>query len=130
MLTFDSGPMGQTRTIIDDEDRTAKKFWEALKMQYATSNVQDILNLYNKLENIRFKENEKWEAHFNEFNEILTMLAAFGAQIYDEEVASKLITTLPESFSPLAMVVQTLDTRLENLVNAIEGELARRKSRK
>lgn len=50
--------------------------------------------------------------------------------IYDEDVASKHFRSFLDSFSPLNMVIQASDAKLNNLKNAIEGELARQKSSK
>lgn len=53
----------------------------------------------------------------------------YDAAVTSKEKAFKLLRTLPESFAPLAMVVQTNDRSLEKIIVSIEGQLSRRNNR-
>jgi len=128
VLTLDSGPMAQTSSIIDDEDKTAKDLWDSLSALYTTSNEQTVINLMQELENLEYKEDGNWEVHLNKFHEILGKLASLGKPIADQEKVSKLIRTLPDHFSPLAMVSSQMS--YEQLVNAVETEISRCRMKK
>lgn len=127
ILTLGSSPLAQLSDIIDDDERTAKELWDAVIKLYTTSNAQAIINLEQELEGLRFDDGQSWEKHTDNFHNILGKLSSYDSAIKEEDKASKLLRTLPESFAPLAMVAQTNDLSLEKVIAAVEGELSRRK---
>lgn len=126
VLTLGDAPLAQLSDVIDDDDRSAKELWDAIARTYTTSNAQAIINLEQELEKLSFDEKTTWEKHLHKFHEVLGKLAAYGSTVREEEKVSKLLRTLPESFSPLAMVAETSNVELDRLITTIESELARR----
>lgn len=127
ITTIAVGPMAQVSSIIDDDKGTAKELWDALAKIYTTSNEQTVINLVQELETLEFKDGSSWEEHLNKFHLILGKLAALDKPVPTDEKSSKLIRTLPKHFAPLAMVSSKMT--FEELVNAIQTEVSRRKSR-
>ena len=92
------------------------------------SNEQAAINLYQELESLEYKNDGNWETRLNKFHEILGKLASLGKPVPDDQKISKLIRTLPDHLAPLAMISSHMN--FENLVNAVETEISRRKMRK
>ena len=129
VMTLDKGPMAQVGHIIDDRSKTAKDLWDALEKLYTTSNTQTIINLNQALNSMRFKDEGDWEKHIQKFHNILGKLASYDSAIDESTKVSKLINTLPESFSAIAIVSSTTDMTLDKTINAVVAELDRRKNR-
>lgn len=125
VLTPGDAPLAQLSDVIDDDDRSAKELWDAIARTYTASNAQAIINLEQELENLSFDEKNTWEKHPHKFHGVLGKLATYGSTVREEEKVSKLRRTLPESFSPLAMVAETSNVEFDRLITTIESELAR-----
>jgi hypothetical protein len=72
-------------------------------------------------------------AHFlQKFRATAAKLAAIGAIISEADQASALLSTLPDSFSPLIMSLSstTTDPRLSHVTTMIKQEVKRRKEEK
>ena len=104
ILTLREGPMSQVGHIVDNRGKSAKELWDSLATLYTAKNTQAIINVNQQLDNLRFKDDGNWEAHLQKFYELLGKLASYDAGIAEQDNASKLLCTLPESFSPLCMV--------------------------
>jgi len=128
ILSLGSGPLAQLSNLVDNDDRNAKELWEAIARLYTTSNTQILINLQSELDQLRFKDGENWEKHVEKFNEVLGKLASYDSPVAEDEKASKLIKTLPESFAPLAMFSEASEISYDRLCVVVAGELSRRKN--
>lgn len=75
ILWLGDSPLSQTRTIVDDDERSGKELWEELKKIYTTSNNQTVLNIRHELDTLKYKEREDWYVHVNSFFSIIGKLA-------------------------------------------------------
>lgn len=123
VLTWDVGLLEQASVIIDEDECTAKELWIVLEKKYTTSNAQAVLNLQIEMENMEYKDGNKWKERMKTIYKIIGKHSAYDGPIKDEEKPSKIFKTLPPlcSFSLLAIVLQASDTNFQNLANAIEG---------
>lgn len=64
------------------------------------------------------------------FTELLNKLATYDEELSGKEKASKLLRTLPETFSGFVMIGQVQDLELERLIQAMHAEISRRSSMK
>ena len=62
----------------------------------------------------------------NSFTDILGKLPTYDDEMPDDEKASKLIRTLPNSFAPLAMIQTVESIDVKRLVTVVQSKLARR----
>ena len=126
VLSLGSDAFSQTRKIIDDDEQSAKHLWDELNRIYTTTSGQAVQNLRQKLDSIVFDESKDWNSHVSSFLTICEELATYDAEVTETEKTSKLIRSLPASFSPLAMISTITSTTFEKVVNAVEAELSRR----
>lgn len=89
--------------------------------------MQATINFQEKLENHRLKDGDDWAKHLNKFNEIPGKLSLQDSPVSEKDKQSKLVRTLPESFAPLSMVIQSNNVKYEHVVNAVQLEKARTK---
>ena len=105
ILTLGDSVMAQNKSIVDDDDKTAKELWDELCRLYTTSNQQAITNLHNRLNSLVFDEQRgSWDKFLSLFMEIVDELGSYDQELSDEEKKSKLLRTLPDSYKPIAMV--------------------------
>ena len=103
-----------------------KDLWEELDRIYTESNAQAVQNLKNELDALIYKDGADWNAHVTSFLSVAGKLAAFDVELTEKDKVSRLIRSLPTSFSPLAMVSHLTDASFNNIVTAVEAEIARR----
>lgn len=127
VLTLESSPLAQFADIIEDDNKTAKDFWDAVVQIYKASNAQVIIKLEQELEALRLDDNGNWETNIGKFLDILGKLSTYDSPVKEEEKASKLLRTLPDSFHPLAMASQTNEYPVEKIISAVKGEFSRRR---
>lgn len=106
ILSLGDNPLAKERTIVNDDDRTAEELWSSIEKIYTASNTQDILNIRQEMDDIRYKEGSGWDEHLNKFTELLSKLATYDEQLSDKDKASKSLRTLLESFCGFAMIAQ------------------------
>lgn len=126
ILCLGADALSQTRTFIDDDDRTAKELWEELERIYTTTSAQAIQNLHQRLDALVYDEKKDWNDHISTFLSICGELATYDAELSDADKVSKLIRSLPPSFSALAMVSHLTSTSFDNVKIAVAAELERR----
>lgn len=61
MLSLNDNVLAKTRTMVDDDEKTAKDLWEELHRIFTTLGAQAIANLHNKLDSLVFDENKNWD---------------------------------------------------------------------
>jgi len=127
VLHLGSQPQVRCRGIIDNDDKTAYDLWKALEETYTATNSQAIQNLRHQLDSLLYKDGGDWDEHFSKFMGILAQLASLDEEISEKEKTSRLIRSLPQSFSPIAMVGNLLDS-FEKLEQAVRAEVDRRKN--
>ena len=128
-LTLADGPMAQVSAIVDDDNRTAKDLWDALDRIYRMSNSQMVINIERELEKLTFIKDTEWESHIEKFHRLVGKLASYDKPITEEEKASKLIRSLPERFSPIAMVAESSNMPFERIVASVKAEISRRQDK-
>jgi len=91
-----------------------------------TSNAQDVLRIHNELDALRYKEGEDWNKHVTKLIQIVSRLATFDEELSENEKTSKLLRTLPDSYTAIAIVAQTVNMDFEKLVISVHAEVARK----
>ncbi len=71
---------------------------------HTTTSTQAMLNLKQELDSLMFDEKKDLAVHVNKFVAICDELSSYGEEIDAKDKSSKLIRSLPASFSALAMV--------------------------
>src|SRR5882762_7033078 len=74
------------------------ELWEALKAIYQTKTKMSVVDLGQKLQNIRCDEDGNIHAHFNLLSDMREQLASMGKTTDDDEFASILLASLPPSY--------------------------------
>ncbi len=85
-----------------------------------------IINLKLQLDSLVYDEKKDFSVHVNKFLAICDELASYGEEIDQKDKSSKLIRSLPPSFSALAMVTSVTETSFDKIAEAVKAELARR----
>ncbi len=96
--------------------KTAKELWDELARLHTTTSTQAVLNLKQQLDSLMFDEKKDFSAHVKRFVAICDELASYGEEVDPKDKSSKLIRSLPSSFSALAMVTSATDTTLDKLL--------------
>ena len=126
ILCLGDSPLTKVLHLVDDENVTAKTFWKELEKIYTASNAQSILNLRQEIDDLHYEGGKSWDNHVNKFTELLSNLATNDEELNDNKKASKLLRTLPETFSGFAMITQVQELELERLIQAMHAEISRR----
>jgi len=95
---------------------SAKVAWEALAKVHQGIGSNGRMVLMQKLWGLHLKEGQDMSAHVNTFKELSTQVANLspdGVGIPDTDLVSMLSLSLPESYEPLIMAVQS---RAENII--------------
>lgn len=103
LLSLGDDASAQSRQIVDDDEATAKNLWKKLQEQYERSNAQAVMNLRNKLEVMQLRDDGDWKNHVEKFTGVLGKRALYNVEVSDREKATKILQTLRESFTPLAV---------------------------
>lgn len=90
---------------------TAKGMWEALQKVHERANLNCKLYLLKKLYGMRFKMEQTMQEHINEMLETVERLRGIGEDVKDSNITALLLCSLPESYSPLIIA---LESRPEN----------------
>lgn len=107
--------------LIDDDNVIAKALWDKLKGIYKEFNAQAILNLKQEMDYLMFEDVKSWEDHINAFTDLLGKLATYEEELTEKENSSKLLRSLPESISGLAMIGQIQHLEIEKLIQAMHA---------
>lgn len=91
------------------------------------SSSQAVAKLQAKLESLIFKEGEDWDKHVSKFLSIIDELAAQDQTLSNSEKVTKILRTLPESFASLAMASSLNQNTFEEIVNAVQANIERKK---
>ncbi len=79
-----------------------------------------------ELDPLVFDEKKEFAVHVNKFVAICHELASSDEEIDAKDKVSKLILSLPASFSAMAIVTSVTDTTFDKIAEAVKAELARR----
>lgn len=124
-LTLSDGPLAQIRTIVDDDERTAKDLWTELDKVYRMSNTQMVINIERELETMSFEKDEDWEKHVETFHRLISKLASYDKPVSADTKVSKLLRTLPQRFAPIAMVAESSSVPFEKIIASVKAEISR-----
>ena len=122
ILNLGPQPQIRCRTIIDDDDKTAHELWTFLEDTYTSTNTQAIQNLRLELDSLLYKDGEDWDKHYSKFMNIVAQLASQGEDMSEKDKVSRLVRTLPESLSTIAMIATLLGS-LDKVESAVRAEL-------
>ena len=117
-----SQPQVRTRKIIDYGKKTAYDLWTHLKSTYTRTNTQAVQNLKHRLEILLYSDNAEWDEYFCKFMANISLLASLREEFSEKEKTSRLVWSLPRSFSPIAIVSSFLDS-FEKVEQAILAEI-------
>ena len=126
-LHMDSQTQVRTREINDDDEKTAYDLWTALESTYTRTNTQAVQNLKHRLDTLLYSDGADWDEHFSKFMATLSQRASLGEEFSEKEKNSRLIRSLPKSFSAIAMVASFLDS-FEKVEQAIRAAVDKRKN--
>lgn len=126
ILCLGDSALAKTRILVDG-DANAKELWDELERIYTMSSTQAVANLQAKLESLSFKEGQSWESHISSFMSILDELAAQDQVMTESEKVTKILRTLPSSFDALAMASSLNENSFDQIVNAVQANIERRK---
>jgi len=90
--------------------RNAKEAWDALAKVHQGIGSNGRMVLMQQLWNLHLKEGQDMSAHLNSFKELSTQVANLspnGIGIPDSDLVSMLSLSLPQSYAPLIMAVQS-----------------------
>ena len=125
-LSLSDAAMSRTRLIVDDDDASANDLWDEINNLYTETNAQAVQNLKNELDALVYKDGADWNTNVTSFLATAGKLASFDVELTEKDKVSRFIRSLPVSFSPLAMVPHLTDAFFNNIVNAVQAEIARR----
>ncbi|KAJ0079568.1 hypothetical protein Patl1_23739 [Pistacia atlantica] len=77
---------------------TAKKLWEKLEGMYQAKGVSNQVYLKEVFHTLRMNEGTIISNHLSVLNDIIFELEAIGVKIDDEDIALRLIWSLPPSY--------------------------------
>jgi hypothetical protein len=125
-------------TIAHEKEATAAEIWKTLQKEFQPNTIHSKIILRKTLFGMKLNLKEgscpvKDFAHFlQEFRATAAKLAAIGAGISEADQAIALLSTLPDSFSPLIMSLSstTTDPGLSHVTTMIQQEVKRRKEEK
>lgn len=83
----------------------AKELWEKLEGLYQAKGISNRLLLKEKFHNLRMGNDTKISDHLSNINEIVSELEAIGVKIEEEDVALRLIWSLPSSYELIKPVL-------------------------
>ena len=110
---------------------SAKEAWEALAKVHQGIGSNGRMVLMQKLWSLHLKEGQDMSAHVNSFKELSTQVANLspdGVGIPDGDLVSMLSLSLPESYEPLIMAVQS---RADNITfDFLTGRLLQEATRR
>lgn len=104
------------------EAATAKDMWEKLKSYHERGSLSNKIHVLRKLCSMRLEENGSMSNHLMEASELVHRLARIGESLKEHLVVAILLSSLPESYSPL---VTALEGRPEEdlKVDYVKGKL-------
>ena len=110
---------------------SVKEAWDALAKVHQGIGSNGLMVLIQKLWRVHLKEGQDMSAHVNSFKELSTQVANLspdGVGIPDSDLVSMLSLSLPESYEPLIMAVQS---RADNITfDFLTGRLLQEATRR
>ena len=103
-------------TIKDDQIghiqgcRTAKEAWDKLSAVHEGIGVAGKMILRQRLASSRMEEGKRLQEHIDYFKGIASQMKSLGDTITDEELVNWLFISLPPSYEPLIMALQSMDS--------------------
>lgn len=110
--------LAKTRSIVDDDGKSAKELWDEMKRMYTTYTQQAMTNLHNRLNSCSYDELSLWENHLSLFTWIIEELASFDQELLEEEKVASLTRYLPYSFDPLDIVSSMMNMYFDRLISS------------
>jgi hypothetical protein len=78
---------------------TSKEAWDFLKGQFIDSSLHSRLFLRRKFNSARMNEGDSMRKHLNRMKEIADELSIIGAPVSDEDYATAILASLPDSYN-------------------------------
>lgn len=124
VLSLGDSPLAKVRHLIDDDSISAKQLWDEHETIYTASNAQTILNLRQDMDELRWKEGPSWDDHVNKFTALLNNLGTKIEELSKNDKSSKLLHTIPESFSGFAMIAQGQELQFDKLIQTMHAAIS------
>ena len=93
-----------------ENSKTAKEAWSMLKEVHQVIGTNGRMVLMQRLWGLKMSEGQDMAQHLNQFRELANQLRGLtteGKEIDDSELVTNLTLSLPESYEPLVMAVQS-----------------------
>ena len=86
---------------------SAAEAWKKLKLVYQPKGLGKTIYLRKKLFTAKFNTGDSMKEHIKSITETVNQLRSIGSQIEDLDVALVLLSSLPDSFDPLVVSLET-----------------------
>lgn len=129
ILTLGAHVLNKVTALIHDHTTTSKEICDELARIHTVQSSQEIINLQEKLEKLKFDESKCFDDHVSAFLAIVDELSMLEEYLDEKAKVTKMLRSLPESFDSLAMAVTVNDMTFSNLIALVHANIARRKSR-
>ena len=117
---------------ISDETK-ANVVWKKLENIFAKKTSRNKTTLIRRLVNLKYKDGNNMVKHISSFQGIVNKLVAMKMNIDDEMQASLLLSSLPNSWETLVVIVSNSTPNgiltMESVKDSLLNEQARRKER-
>lgn len=91
------------------DKQTAKDIIDTLEGIYERKSISGQILLRRKLINMKYNENDNMNNYLLEFEKIVRKLKSIGAKPEEMDLICQLLVTLPDSFDPLVIALETLN---------------------
>lgn len=111
--------MVQVRIVTNGDSKPALDLWNELEQIYTASKKEANQKIRNRMDTLFFDENQGLHRLVSQFSGISGEFAIYDEKISEREKTSKLIRSLPPSFTALYMVYTISNASSEDILNAI-----------
>lgn len=101
---------------------SAKEMWDRLQQVHERSNMNNKLYLKRKMHGMRLGKDDSMQEHINAMLEIVERLRGLGEDMKDDDVASLLLCSLPDSYGTLVIALEARP-EAELTLDFVQGKL-------
>ena len=86
---------------------TAKETWDALEIKYGGKDVEDRMELRQRLRDAKLKKGDKMLNHLARIQDNVEQLVAAGGELPEEEVVLTTLNSLPSTYDVVKVMLRT-----------------------